>query len=752
MNWEWRSPGLTTYHYVMDDPSTLPARRLNLVGATLVGVGAMVGAGIFVLCGVAMDRAGPAALLAFTLNGVLSLITAASFAELSSAFPESGGSYVFARKVFPIGGAFAAGWVLWFAYVAACALYSLGFASFLGFALREGLGMSLASWFEPVVGAATALVSLWILAKKGAGAGNWISVAKMVAFLILIVAGLVVLATRPAGTAERSLTPFLPHGITGVFMAMGFTFIALEGFEIIAAIGEEVQAPEKTIPRAMFLSIGITMVVYTGLLFVVLTVGGTPGGPPAWQVLGRSGDSAMAVAAGNYLGVVGSVVVVAAGLLSTFSALAATMLAASRVSFSMARDRALPRSLSKLGGDSGSPQVALIVSGVLVVLVILVTGNVEVTGAAASLIFLVSFGLTNAAGLLVRLRSGALATFRAPFYPALPILGITACLGLAVFQAVVVPAASLVVIVWLALGALLYRFSFGARARTVSARAEAWDSELVKLRGRTPLVLVPMANPERAEPLLRFAYALATPGRGRVHALTVARFDPGRDSAEDGEAAYVRAEAVVRHAVATACRMGKAFEGAVLLAPDVTDAIARVAAERHPETVLVGMSNMGEGGGSDLLSEILARTTADVVVLNAPPAWTLDGVERILVPVAGRAPHDPLRARLLGSLLREGGRTATLLRILRGDEDRAAAERDLRHRAEDLGLPFDACRIESQVDPIEAITRHSATADLLLLGFGSRTGRRRLVGGFALRLVAASKCPVVAIAESIART
>ena len=74
----------------------------------------MVGAGIFVLCGVAMENAGPGALLAFVLNGVLSLITAFSFAELVSAFPESGGSYVFAKKVFPIGGAFAAGWVLWF--------------------------------------------------------------------------------------------------------------------------------------------------------------------------------------------------------------------------------------------------------------------------------------------------------------------------------------------------------------------------------------------------------------------------------------------------------------------------------------------------------------------------------------------------------------------------------------------------------------------------------------------------------------
>ena len=86
--------------------------RIGLFGATMVGVGAMVGAGIFVLCGVAIREAGPGAMLAFALNGVLTLITAFSFAELAATFPEAGGGYVFAKKVFPIGAAFGAGWVL----------------------------------------------------------------------------------------------------------------------------------------------------------------------------------------------------------------------------------------------------------------------------------------------------------------------------------------------------------------------------------------------------------------------------------------------------------------------------------------------------------------------------------------------------------------------------------------------------------------------------------------------------------------
>jgi len=715
----------------------------------MVGVGAMVGAGIFVLCGVAMKSAGPASILAFALNGVLSLLTAFSFAELASAFPESGGGYVFAKKVFPIGGAFAAGWVLWFAYVVACALYALGFASFLGYTLVR-FGLHPPGAFAPLVACAIALLAALLLARRGAGGGNWISFAKIVAFLVLIAGGAVAFAGRPSGTLGTSFSPFLPLGAAGIFIAMGYTFIALEGFEVIASIAEEVKEPGRTIPRAMFLSIGMGLIVYMGLFFVILVAGGPADGTPAWRELGKHGDSAMAIAATRFMGGPGATIVVVAGLLSTFSALAATLLAASRVSFSMARDRALPSRLSALGGPANTPVRALAASAVLVLVVIGVTADVEVAGAAASLIFLLSFALTNAAGLLVRFRGGIAASYRAPLYPALPILGMTACLGLAVFQAAIVPAASAVVVVWLILGGALYRSIFGARARTVSARTEAWDDQLVRLRGRNPLVLVPIANPDRAEALLRFAYALAAPGVGRVLVLTVVPQDPTKGG-EAGLAAFSRVQAALPRCVEAACRMGRTFEGTVLVVKDVRDAIARTAAERAPETVLLGMSNMAQAGGLALLEGIIGSTSADVAVLNAPPGWSLDGVRRVLVPVAGGAPNDPLRARVLGTLLREGGRNARILRVLAPGDDRGDAERDLHRQAEDLGLGPDSCLIEEGSDAVAVIVSQSAEADLLILGFGAQDGRRRIMGDFALRIVGGARCAVAAIAQARAR-
>ena len=106
------------------------ARDLGLFDATMIGIGAMIGAGIFVLTGIAAGEAGPAALLAFALNGLVTLLTALAYAELASVYPKSGGSYAFILKAFPGPAGFASGWMLWFCYIIACALYALGFGSY----------------------------------------------------------------------------------------------------------------------------------------------------------------------------------------------------------------------------------------------------------------------------------------------------------------------------------------------------------------------------------------------------------------------------------------------------------------------------------------------------------------------------------------------------------------------------------------------------------------------------------------------
>ncbi|GIW72051.1 MAG: hypothetical protein KatS3mg102_1593 [Planctomycetota bacterium] len=316
----------------------------------------------------ALRVAGPSAIVAFGLNGLLALLTAFSFAELATAFPEAGGAYVYAKKVFPIGGGFAAGWVLWFAYAVACALYALGFGGFFAYGLEQAsgwLGRPLAAppWLPVLAAVLVAVLYAALLCTRGARAGNLVSLLKVVVFAALIASGLVALWARPAGTLAQAFTPLFPFGFGGTLAAMGFTFIALEGFEVVTTVSHEVRAPTRTIPRAMFLSIGITLLVYLGLLFVMLTAGGPPAGGEAWRELGEHGEAAVAVAARRASPVRSARgFVTAAGLLATFTALGAAMLGGSRVAYAMGCDRALPRGLARLQGRSGNPVRAVLLT------------------------------------------------------------------------------------------------------------------------------------------------------------------------------------------------------------------------------------------------------------------------------------------------------------------------------------------------------------------------------------------------------
>ena len=122
--------------------------NLGLIGATSVGVGAIVGGGILALAGTAFAATGPAAMLAFLLNGLIAMLTALSLAEMASRFPESGGTYTFSKKVLSVEAAFSIGWFVCFASIVAALLYALGLAWFLIIFLRELLGPQAPQWLD----------------------------------------------------------------------------------------------------------------------------------------------------------------------------------------------------------------------------------------------------------------------------------------------------------------------------------------------------------------------------------------------------------------------------------------------------------------------------------------------------------------------------------------------------------------------------------------------------------------------------
>lgn len=729
---------------------------MGLVGATGVGVGAIVGGGILALAGVAFANTGPSAILAFALNGVVAMLTALTFAELASKFPESGGTYTFARKVLSVEAAFMVGWVVWFASIAAAVLYAIGFAFFLMIMIEQiwqSIAGSSPSWLTHpsmltwVAIGTTLLTSIGLMVQRSSG-GNWVNIGKVLVFAILIACGFFALARQPVSETSASLQPFFQNGFVGLIQAMGYTFIALQGFDLIAAVGGEVRTPRKTLPRAIVLSLLIALAIYLPLLFVIASVG-TPAGQTIASAAAENPEGIVAIAATEYLGGFGYWLVIVAAVLSMYSALQANLFAASRIALAMAADRTLPAALARLSKQTQAPSAAIVATAVLVILILLVLPDVSAAGAAASLIFLITFSLTHWLAYLTRRRSRNPFPFRVPLFPLVPLLGGLACLSLAVFQGIVVPMAGLVAVAWLGLGGVLFVALFRRRARVVDAASAALNPELIRLRGRSPLVLVPVANPHNVAAMMTLADALVPADIGRVLMQTVAVIPPAWNPEED-LTAVENSQQVLHAAITSSARTGIRVETLTTACQEPMQEIARVAQLHRCDSVLLGLSKISDNSSGQRMESLLGTLDANVIILRAGNAWQLDDVQTILVPIGGGGSHDSLRAQLLGSLLRSSKRELTYLRIMPQSASPAEmrqAERELQRLADDeVRVPCAVLVMQSE-QPIEAVIERTAQSDLVILGAQRHDRRKKIFGDFTRRLAGETTSPLIIISR-----
>jgi amino acid transporter/nucleotide-binding universal stress UspA family protein len=732
-------------------------QNMGLLGATGVGVGAIVGGGILALAGVAFATTGPAAIVAFGLNGVIALLTALSFAEMASKFPENGGTYNFSRKVLTVEAAFTVGWVVWFASIVAAVLYALGFAHFAMVMVND---LWQAARGDPpqwltnsrvVSGVAVGctVVLAISLMRRTAGGGQWANVGKVVVFAALILGGVWALSRQSPRDTGAALQPFFTAGFGGLIQAMGYTFIALQGFDLIAAVGGEVRDPVRTLPRAIVFSLVIALAIYLPLLFLITTVG-TPADQSIGTAAAQNPEGIVAVAAGNFLGPVGYWLVNVAAILSMWTALQANLFAASRIARVMARDRTLPSRLSNLSVKHGTPATAVFVTAAIVVVLLLVLPDVTAAGAASSLIFLMTFALAHWIAVLVRQRSVERPPpFRAPLFPAVPIIGGLACIGLAVFQGFAVPSAGLIAVVWLSVGGILFLALFARRARVMDASSIARQPELVTLRGHTPLVLVPIANPQNAEAMIALADALVPANVGRVLMQLVVVAPPDWQPDADPEP-FEKSQAVLRELFKASATIGIRAEALTTVAPQPMEEMARVARLHRCESVLLGLSEISADKRGAPLESLLGAIDADVVVLRARKDWQLAEAKKILVPVAGRGGHEYLLARLLGSLSRTATRELIFLRVVptsaRPDEV-LRIKRDLAQLAHDNLREHAKLEVILSDDAVSTIAERADQCDLVILGLKRIARRKKLFGDFIRHVARRTSCPIIVVSR-----
>jgi APA family basic amino acid/polyamine antiporter len=384
-------------------------RTLSLFDATAIGIGAIIGAGIFVVLGIAIGYAGPAAIISIIMAGVVASFTALSFAEVGSAIPKEGGVYEYAYEMVSPFVGFIVGCLWLFAQIVAGTALSLGFGSYF---------VSLFPYLSPKLVAVLAASALTVLnlvgIKQSAFVNNALVVTKVAILLLFIVFGIPLINAR-------NYSPFAPAGFSGVLQGTAFIFFAYAGFGRVATLGEEVKNPTRTLPLSILLALVTSVIIYalaslvaTGLVnYTVLAGSGSPIADAA-RVTGN-----FAVVATVSLG----------ALIATASVILTNLIGLSRVSFAMARNAQLPGPIARVHSRFGTPYVSVLGGGLLMIALVVLL-NLTQTIAITSFSVLSLHVVVNYSAIRVRKNIPNLRTFKTPAYPLIPLFGLVSCIVL----------------------------------------------------------------------------------------------------------------------------------------------------------------------------------------------------------------------------------------------------------------------------------------------------------------------------------
>ncbi len=374
--------------------------KLSLAEIVAIGIGGMVGGGIFAVLGLAIQTAGHAVAIAMIFGGVVALLTGISYAHLGLAFRDDGGSFTYIEHAFDdTVTAGVAGWLLVAGYVGTLALYATTFGAYGAAMVSGGAG----PWLAPALAllVVAAFLGINLFGASISGRVELVIVAAKVAILALFaVAGILTVK------ADHML-PVFNQGIAAPVVAAGLIFVAYEGFELIPNTIQEMRNPETDLKRGLILAILITAFIYVVVSLVAL-------GNLTPDQVAKDQEYALAVAARPMLGEAGFVLIGIAALMSTASAINATLFGSARLAMVMAAEHALPRVFSLRERTRAVPWVSLVVLSVLTGAFLLLA-DLTVISSFASAVFLAIFAAVNLSAWRLRARIA--------IRPALPLAG-----------------------------------------------------------------------------------------------------------------------------------------------------------------------------------------------------------------------------------------------------------------------------------------------------------------------------------------
>lgn len=369
--------GAVAVNEAASDPPRLH-RSLGLLDAVGIGFGAIVGAGIFVVTGIAAGLAGPAFLVGLVIAALAATCNALSSAQLAARYPRAGGTYEYGYQLLGPAAGFAAGWMFLAGKIASAGTVALGLAGYLE-TILPGLPPRLVA-----AGAIIVFSALNYTGIRRSSAANLVIVAISVGSLLLFfIAGI-------SAFRVDNLRPFAPGGWRPVLEAAALLFFAYTGYARVATLAEEVREPQRTIPRAIMLTIGGAVLLYFAVALVAVGVVGAADLSATAAPL-----HAAATAIGG--GWVAKAVAIG-GVTAMLGVILSQLLGLSRMGFAMARRNDLPRWLAVVDPRTGVPGRAVVMIGAIAA-VVAATGSLRGVASAAAFTILVYYAIANLAAL-----------------------------------------------------------------------------------------------------------------------------------------------------------------------------------------------------------------------------------------------------------------------------------------------------------------------------------------------------------------
>ena len=724
------------------------AKDLGLLEALTIGIGTMIGAGIFVLPGPATAVAGPAVALSFVVGGVISIFTAMSASELGTAMPKAGGSYYYVNHALgPIFGS-VAGLGNWMGLAFASAFYAIGFGSYVGGFLPD-LSFQLAGFaLSQHQGYALLAGSLFI----GVNYVGAKETGRLQNVIVLTLVGiLAVFIVACAWYADvTTLTPVAPMGWGAVLPATALVFVSFLGFAKITTVAEEIKNPGRNLPLAIIGSVIIVTVIYAVIMVLINAV-------LPWQEISGNGEIAVVEVGRVVLGGIGVVALTIGGLLATASSANASILASSRINFAMGRDRLVSDWLNTIHSRYATPHRSIALTGALILLFIVI-GDVKTLAKAGSVLHLIVYGLLNLA--LIVMREADVPDYKpdytVPMYPIVPIVGAISSFGLIVFMDMLEIGLSLVfvaiAVLWFYLYARRNTLKQGVFSRHILDRAEAMPdtavaaAEAVQPDASRYRVMVPLADPAHETNLITLASAMARQHDNgtvvAVHIVDVPDQTPLSVAAEHLDALDAESNDLLRAAREDAETYGVDVETHTIFSHRVYEEIFDAAQNQQADVVVLGWgpdSHGSPGRVESFASDLLGSLSCDFVVFKDRGF----DPSRVLVPTRG-GPGSDVSADVARVLQGEFGSEITLLNVTDDPEKRTTQAEKLAAWANEHGLE-NAPRIvdvSSSVDVV--IAARAQEHSLLILGATEQGLLSRLTGDLgALAVVEEVDCSVI---------